>query len=341
MTATEARLLKTKTDPAFYFGSWTRRRRLLVVGILLLGGLAVQTFLVGFLGTLLLVFGVALAVPRGVFNSPESERGKSEWKNVTAEQFRELFALEAESTRWAVCNLDINCVRGFLFFLGTAAAGGAAVLVLTLLQGGWSWQKALLEPMPGLRAELLAVDAVVLWVPVWIFGQRWSWKPADLLTKVRALHTILSRARQVPDPEADVSPMLEVRTVPGGTLPVDARLFVTRKDAPSEFIGVQVQVSLNKVQNVSYPYLYAVVIAREEFGLSAEDFWFSKDVVEFEDADDEVDVLVIRQKTSKTSGYHTKEPDQIRIFEEAMDVARRAIERFEEEGEEEEVTRDT
>ncbi len=36
---------------------------------------------------------------------------------------------------------------------------------------------------------------------------------------------------------------------------------------PEEFLGVQIQLSINRVQSRAYPYLYRVLLARQGFGL--------------------------------------------------------------------------
>jgi len=82
---------------------------------------------------------------------------------------------------------------------------------------------------------------------------------------------------------------------------------VTVADAPASFLGVQVQVSINSVQGRSFPYAYAVIVARPEFGgwnrpgvLEAP----SRIVVERKKEGD-VLIAVVRQQTTKQSGYHT------------------------------------
>jgi hypothetical protein len=315
-------LLQTQMNPDFFLGSMNRTVRLLVVSSVFATGLLLQTFVMGVVGAGVLLIGVALALPRNVTNKPKTLRTGGDWKKVTTEEFKELFRMEAQSKAWGVFALDIDNLRGIktlgLFLVGAAAAVAGAYV----LQGAWHWESALLQPTPGLRAELLIVDLGLLFLPVWIFGLRSAWSPSDLLLKVRCLNVILERTREYPDPDARVSPMLQVAALKDGSLPTDARLLITWPKGPEELIGLQIQVSLNHVQGKAYPYLYGVVIARKGFGLGDREYRFPKDVVKLETQDDEVDVLVVRQRTSKNSGYETKTQDQIRIFEEAMEVTR-------------------
>jgi hypothetical protein len=74
---------------------------------------------------------------------------------------------------------------------------------------------------------------------------------------------------------------------------------------------------MNNVQGTQYPYLYAVIIARQSFALH--DNYAS--VIRREagrltvesGSEKDVEVLVIRQTTSKTSGYHTDRGAVVRI----------------------------
>jgi hypothetical protein len=95
------------------------------------------------------------------------------------------------------------------------------------------------------------------------------------------------------------------------------------KDAPKAFLGVQGQISINSVKGRPYPYFYVVVIARPEFGLFKKfpNAPIERCVVERKKTS-EVDVMVIRQKTTKTSGYHTDERTQEYILTKALKIAR-------------------
>jgi hypothetical protein len=102
-------------------------------------------------------------------------------------------------------------------------------------------------------------------------------------------------------------PFLEVgQTKTGGTFPNDARLMVRFNQAPEDFIGVQFQISINNVKSTQYPYLYAVILAKPGFKLrdKFKDPKIDNLIMENEEAD-EADVIVIRQFTTQTSGYHT------------------------------------
>jgi len=81
------------------------------------------------------------------------------------------------------------------------------------------------------------------------------------------------------------------------------------------------------VQGTSYPYLYCVLIAQSKAGLFRKhkkliDTFKDPHVVIQATYSSEVDVLVIRQKTTRTSGYHTKIYAAHELVKKAIDLTR-------------------
>ena len=113
-------------------------------------------------------------------------------------------------------------------------------------------------------------------------------------------------------------PQMQVRTSGQGEMPCDAKL-VLRLDALGDaFLGLQVQVVLNNVQGSDYPYLYCVLVARPQLHILEPNAIATppKGIVvepKHQEADN-VDIVVIRQETTKTKGYHTQPADCAAIF---------------------------
>ena len=124
-------------------------------------------------------------------------------------------------------------------------------------------------------------------------------------------------------PETQTIPYLEVGESKKGSFPNDARLMVRFKDAPKDFIGLQGQISINSVKGRPYPYFYVVLIAKHSFDIMKRfgKQSFDKLVVERKKTS-EVDVIVIRQRTTKTSGYHTNTKVQDYTLETGLKVVR-------------------
>jgi len=93
-----------------------------------------------------------------------------------------------------------------------------------------------------------------------------------------------------------------------------------------EFLGLQIQLSINRVGR-AYPYLYCVLLARQGFGLRQRLGAVSrvgKEVVEYSTEDD-VEVVVYRQYTTRQKGYHTNYRARLRIVTGALKLAYQAL----------------
>ncbi|RMF74946.1 MAG: hypothetical protein D6744_14000, partial [Planctomycetota bacterium] len=193
--------------------------------------------------------------------------------------------------------VDVTCAScAFLFLVLAELTVGTAMLIDAA--GGRAGE---------MWATICVADAAVLLLPHFVTGTRRGWRPTALRERIESLEIALRVIESFEYPACQIQPMLHVV---GGErkTPTDARVFIRFPDAPESFLGLQFQVSINNVKGTNYPYLYAVIVARPEFGLmrhlSTIDRHCQRLLVEPGDESD-VDVVVIRQKTTKTSGYHT------------------------------------
>ena len=162
----------------------------------------------------------------------------------------------------------------------------------------------------------LVIDSLILFLPIFLSGNR-SFKidrEEDTFIKVKNLLYAMN-ILEVKTKKFDLVPYFEISEVKNkGKIPVDAKVMVKAKDSPPELLGIQFQVNINRVQSKKYPYFYAVIIARKDFGLfkKAEKIFkkAKKNVIDnnikFEfSKQEEVDVIVIRQETTQETGYYT------------------------------------
>jgi hypothetical protein len=112
-------------------------------------------------------------------------------------------------------------------------------------------------------------------------------------------------------------------------LPDDVKFKVDIQDHHPDFLGLYGQVVLNEVQGSSFPYFYVVLVARRGFGLTEakESYIDPRGMTTELKYQGEVEVFVIRQTTTKTSGYHTKPTKALRIFLEGLGLAKRVARR--------------
>lgn len=170
------------------------------------------------------------------------------------------------------------------------------------------------------------INAVILFCGLAFSGRRHAWTPIGLDIKAAIVKRLTKHSLVTRDPQVKAIPYLEIGQGKDGAVPNDARFMVRFTNAPEAFIGLQGQISINAVKGRSYPYFYVVIIAKPDFDLYGKFSTNSVDkcVVERKKTS-EVDVIVIRQKTTKTSGYYTNEQMQEYIMSHALRLAKAAL----------------
>jgi len=169
--------------------------------------------------------------------------------------------------------------------------------------------------------RIVALDALVLLVPHWLTGIRSILRTPQLLVRIDAIKKVLDRS---------ATRLRDHRVIPlmlllgdEAKLPENIKFKVDIGGAHPDFLGLYGQVVINDVQGKSYPYFYVVLVARKDFGLREAHRRFrpSDDLTKEFKVEEEVEVMVIRQHTTKTSGYHTKPEVAAGIFYAGLNMA--------------------
>jgi hypothetical protein len=284
------------------------RTRLLASLGLIVAGLVIQLVTESFAaGAILIAAGNLLLLVSGYHNRVEFGKfdPAAEWTRVELERLAELRKLDREIRQWDVSSLDVSNPLGAVVFILVALGLGAL---------------AFLFPGP---ARILALDAALLLLPHWLTGIRSVLRLPNLLVKVETLHSVFDQARD--DLGKHKVHLLMLLRGEGTRVPDDVKIRVDPAGKHEDFLGLYGQVVLNEVQGKSYPYFYVVLVARRGFGLT--DVYRAYSVPggitsEFK-LQDEVEVLVIRQTTTKTSGYHTESWMATSILQEGLRLAER------------------
>ncbi|MEO0136440.1 MAG: hypothetical protein ABIL86_02805 [candidate division WOR-3 bacterium] len=172
----------------------------------------------------------------------------------------------------------------------------------------------------------LIVDSSILFSGVLLSGRRSVWIPNNLDVKIPIIRRILKHPVFSKDPNIKIIPYLEIGTTEQGQFPNDTRILIKFLGAPPEFIGVQFQISINDVQGKKYPYCYCVIIARKSFGLFGKfkPLELARITMETERSSD-ADVIIIRQTTTRNTGYYTDKSAQDYILNSSIAIAKRLI----------------
>ncbi|MFH2116393.1 MAG: hypothetical protein ABIJ86_17970 [Spirochaetota bacterium] len=181
----------------------------------------------------------------------------------------------------------------------------------------------LLAPI-SLVVSMAAFNFALFSVPAFYFGKVSIFIPSDLDLKIPGFMTLLNASR----PAGQVlTPYLRFdKDEEGRDVPEDIRFMLEPKRKPDDLVGIQFQSSINNGANGKVPYMYAVVLCRGKTGLTYEYFSRLSTRIFIVEAggDSEYGTIVVRQKTGGT-GYHTKNGDCQRLFEQMAGALAKAV----------------
>jgi hypothetical protein len=283
-------------------------KRLLVSFTLIAVGLVVQMVSGSLLiGLIPIALGNLFLLVSGYDNRVDFDKfdPAAEWERADLDKLDDIIRLDREIRRWDRSVLDItNWLGALMFILFTVAVALSALF------------------FPG-PPRILSIDAAVLFLPHWLTGIRRVLTQPKLVTKAVTIRHILDATKdRLRDHRVDLMTLLRGSEA---KLPEDIKFKIDIKDHDPDFLGLYGQVVLNEVQGSSYPYFYVVLVARKGFGLpEARRSYMVPDGITVElKPQGEVEVLVIRQRTTKKSGYHTKPQKAVRIFLEGLRLSER------------------
>lgn len=286
---------------------------------LMLCGLMLQMFASGKNGRIVMAAGAAclfagvlLLLAKGYRNIVRAVSGSAEWRPARDTEISRILSLHAEQRKWDQDFFDITCGRGIFGLIVTAAVVGVAFRLAAGISDRF--------------AGLILIDAAVLLIPFWLTGVRFILKNDKLIVKIRALLNVKKAYEQAGGPGFDqfLWQLQVAKTTDGtGEVPRDVKAVLQPAGAPPAFLGLQMQVCINSVQGNDYPYFYCVLVAKPELGLLERSLASPPRKITVErDRQGEVDVVVIRQATTKNSGYHTKDKAAANVFFYALELAR-------------------
>jgi hypothetical protein len=263
------------------------------------GGLALQVLIPGGLGFLI---GVLLMVPGLIFMGARNFRnkpmdvGQEDWQPASVREFDRIKS-NLQLTREK--GYSVIYRAGFGWFVGVVLLAAA----LILMGGGYR------------LAALVCADALVLLIPFLFTGNVSLWTPQELAFRMRVFEPILS-SEPAEGGEVIITPYLKLdKNSQGQQIPEDIRLMVEPRRKPADFLGVQLQVAVNKGPNGSVPYLYSVFLCKGKGptyqALSSARF---SDYVHEPGGDKDYGYIVVRQKTTG-GGYATTDADVRRLYE--------------------------
>lgn len=297
--------------------------RMLIVLVCICAGLFMQFFGGAILpGMFLILVGALMGVHRGI-KTEVKVKGASNpaWEKVTDVEWQRAIELQTRGRQWRNDISNIASAKGALFATILGIVFFAIFVSLIVVD----------EEDDALILTYLG-DSLILLLLLIPTGTLSAWTPPGLTVKMTALEGVRKHLQGSAErSELEISPMFgfadATKENAGKKVPVDAKLMIRLPGAPDTFYGVQVQCSINTVGSAPYPYLYGVVLFNPKHPLNPKNLPGPKgrDLAFEPSQTAEAIVLVVRQRTTKTSGYHTPPKRQAEIVEAAIDVARRCL----------------
>ncbi len=279
--------------------------------LLILAGFVIQyTMLSFFAGAVPILLGNLLLIVKGYDNRVNT--GKFEpsaaWEKVDKSKFFEVERLHRDMKRWDRSVLDISNGLGFFSMLVVLALIG-----IVFFRGAMKFDDTL---------TILSYDAALLLLPHWITGIRSTLTKPNLMLKISGFKTLLKETNRpwLAGYDVDYYMLLAGEE---SKIPDDVKIRINIKNQHKDFLGLYGQIVTNEVNGTAFPYFYMVLVAKKGFGLAEvfQTYMPPKKITKEFKVEDDVEVLVIRQTTSKTSGYHTKNKKMISILKSGITLA--------------------
>ena len=277
--------------------------------LLIISGFLIQFFYYAtFPGLFLVLSGNLLMLVKGYDN--RLKMGKlsnySKWENIGNEKVNKLVEMHKKIISWDRSALDITNVLGFWMFFILSI-----IVIILLINGAEYYNKSYL---------ILAFNIIVLIIPHWFTGVKKILTLPTLIMKINLLNKLLTTHQQGLNKLNNEFLVQLNGESQSKLLPHDIKIRVSAENAPEGFLGLYGQIAVNNVNGVKYPYFYVVLVAKPEFNLvdKTKSYKPPVNIIKEYTAQTDVDVLIIRQFTTTTSGYQTKETAINSIFSEGL-----------------------
>jgi hypothetical protein len=262
-------------------------------------GLALQVLIPGGYGFLP---GILVMVPGLLFMSSKNFRnkpmdiGQEDWQPASVREFDRIKS-----------NIQLTREKHYGVIYRTGFGVFIAVMLFIIA--------VILASADARLGAFFCADALVLLIPFLFTGNVKLWTPQELAFRMRAFEPILS-TEQAEGGEIIITPYLKLdKDKEGHQIPEDIRLMVEPRRKPADFLGVQMQVAVNKGPNGNVPYMYSVFLCKGK-GQTYQAFSTARfgDYEREPGGDKDYGYVVVRQKTSGT-GYCTTEADVRRLYD--------------------------
>ncbi|PKP20107.1 MAG: hypothetical protein CVU05_09835 [Bacteroidetes bacterium HGW-Bacteroidetes-21] len=275
------------------FPSLPDKIRYSIVVILMLAGFYIQFYayeiLVGgvliFLASLLVMFK---GIDKRVYNKGYTRL--EEWTKADKSNILDILNLYKNLKRWDVSSFEVTSLSGCFIF------GLILVVAFIFIAMQYSY-------------TIIGVDILMMFFPLYLSGMAKIDTKPQIVLKIENTRIIEEKLlSQYKEHSYDYYIQMAKVAKVEKPVPRDIKIKISPPSANEDFLGIYGQCSINVVSGKFYPYLYYVIVFRSGFKLRprvAKDLGIKGNICVEITETKEAEVLIIRQKTTKTSGYHT------------------------------------
>jgi len=302
------------------------KRMLLAFGCILVG-LFLQYYLPWnfWIGIPFILAGNLFLLVRGYDNRVRFDKYAPDaaWEQIDEGKLPEVDRLVKKMKKWDRSILDASNGLGGLIF----------IVLLIIFGGGLIWGTSESE----LFFFIPSLDAAILFLPHWFTGQRSIITKPKLLLKLKFIKKLLKKMddrlklKFIKKLLKKMDDRLQSHQVEyfmllkgeDSKVPSDVKFRVKIGNQHPDFLGFYGQIVTNSVSGKRYPYFYVVLVTKKGYGLQEAFASYSPpgNIMKEYKVEEDVEVLVIRQTTTRTSGYHTSFGKMRRIFLEGLKLA--------------------
>jgi hypothetical protein len=260
------------------------------------------------LSVLIIFTGNLLLIVKGYNNKIKLDKytAEKDWVKVDEEQLNKIVNINKKTKSWDTSSLDITNFLGVFVFI-------LVVGILALVGESNLFQSSFAR-------KVIVLNTIVLFVPHWITGVRRITTTPKLVNKINLFKYLMSGFKQLL--REDTLDYLVYVQGKDEMFPRDVKMKIKFKDQPDDFLGMYAQISINNVNDRDYPYFYVVLVAKAQSEILKHIFdkiETPQKVIKEYKTEDDIELIVIRQRTTKTSGYHTKPKSMVYIFNAGME----------------------
>lgn len=307
-------LSKSEQDTVVFhiFKSMKYPFRLFISLTIIIGGLLIQYFTFSLApGIFLVLSGNLLLLVKGYNNMIKLGHYTpyTKWEKVDSTKLDDITDMHRKMKQWDRSAIDITSGWGVFLFL---------VLLFFMLifyaQSTYFYNSY----------SIIATNMLVLLLPYWFTGAKKILTRPVLILKIGIIKQLLAGYKDYLSPhKIEYHMMLKGKKDKDEVLPEDVKFRVVLNNQGPDFLGLYGQVATNAVSGTNYPYFYVVLVAKPAFDIKSKTRNYSppNGIIKEYTKQQDVDVLIIRQYTTRTSGYHTKPKVISAIFGEGLRLA--------------------